>query len=44
MNKLFLGKKFSVIIRAKNEVKWIGYTIQSVLDFLPGAEIISVHR
>lgn len=42
MNKILLGKKFSVIIRAKNEEKWIGHTIQSVLDFLPGAEIIII--
>ena len=42
MDKLLLGKKFSVIIRAKNEEKWIGHTIQSVLDFLPGAEIIII--
>jgi len=42
MNKLLIGKKFSVIIRAKNEEKWIGHTIQSVLDFFPGAEIIII--
>jgi len=36
------GNKFSVVIRVKNEERWIGHTIQSVLDFFPGAEIIIV--
>ncbi len=42
MNKKTLGKKLSVIIRAKNEERWIGHTIQSVLDFFPGSEIIII--
>ena len=32
----------SVIIRAKNEERWIGHTIQSVLDFIPFPEIIVI--
>ena len=44
MNKLLFGKKFSVILRVKNEERWIGYTIQSILDFLPGAEIIIINN
>ena len=42
MNKISIGKKFSVIIRTKNEERWVGHTIQSVLDFLPGSEIIII--
>jgi glycosyltransferase involved in cell wall biosynthesis len=42
MNTLSIGKKFSVIIRTKNEERWVGHTIQSVLDFFPGAEIIII--
>ena len=34
--------KISVIIRNKNEELWIGHAIQSVIDFIPGAEIIIV--
>lgn len=34
--------KLSVIIRAKNEERWIGHAIQSVLDFFPGCEIIII--
>ena len=34
--------KFSVIIRCKNEERWIGHVIQSVLDHLPGSEIIII--
>lgn len=37
-----VGKSFSVIIRTKNEERWVGHTIQSVIDFLPGAEIVIV--
>lgn len=33
---------FSVVIRTKNEERWIGYAIQSVLDFLNKPEIIIV--
>ncbi len=32
----------SVIIRCHNEDRWIGHAIQSVLDNIPGAEIIVV--
>ena len=42
MNNISIGKKFSVIIRTKNEERWVGHTIQSVLDFFPGSEIIIV--
>ena len=42
MNNKSIGKDFSVIIRTKNEEHWVGHTIQSVLEFLPGAEIIIV--
>ena len=33
---------FSVVIRAKNEERWIGYAIQSVLDHLVKPEIVVV--
>ena len=33
---------FSVIIRARNEERWIGYAIQSALDHLSKPEIIIV--
>ena len=36
------SKQISVIIRTKNEERWIGHTIQSVLDFIPSSEIIIV--
>lgn len=42
MNKFSIGKKLSVIIRLKNDERWIGFTIQSVLDFFPEAEIIII--
>jgi glycosyltransferase involved in cell wall biosynthesis len=32
----------SVVIRNKNEEQWIGHAIQSVIDWMPGAEIILV--
>lgn len=35
---------FSVIIRVKNEERWIGHTIQSVLDFIPKNEIIIINN
>lgn len=37
-----LGKSISVIIRTKNEDRWIGHAIQSVIEFFPGCEIIIV--
>ncbi len=37
-----MNDKFSVIIRCKNEERWIGHTIQSVIDFIPVNEIIIV--
>ena len=33
---------FSVVIRTKNEERWIGYAIQSALDHLNKPEIIIV--
>lgn len=33
---------FSVIIRTRNEERWIGHAIQSVIDFIPNNEIIIV--
>ena len=33
---------FSVVIRARNEERWIGYAIQSALDHLVKPEIIIV--
>ena len=39
---LVMSDKISVIIRSKNEARWIGHTIQSVLDFLNKPEIIIV--
>ena len=36
------GIDFSVIIRVRNKEQFVGHTIQSVLDFLPGAEIIVI--
>ena len=32
----------SVVIRTLNEDRWIGHTIQSVLDFIPQPEITIV--
>ena len=34
--------KISVIIRSRNEERWIGHAIQSVIDHLPNSEIIIV--
>ena len=34
--------KYSVIIRNRNEERWIGYAIQSFIDFFPKGEIIIV--
>ena len=39
---LVMSDKISVIIRSRNEARWIGHTIQSVLDFLNKPEIIIV--
>lgn len=33
---------FSVLIRCRNEERWIGYAIQSVLDYHPRAQIIVI--
>ena len=35
-------EKFSVVIRCKNEERWIGHTIQSVVERISDAEIIVV--
>lgn len=37
-----MNNKFSVIIRCKNEERWIGHTIQSVIDFIPNNEVIII--
>lgn len=37
-------QKVSVLIRCKNEERWIGHAIQSVLDFLPDAEILILNN
>ena len=37
-----MNEKFSVIIRTRNEERWVGHTIQSVLDFLNHPEIIVI--
>ena len=37
-----MNKKVSIIIRTKNEERWIGHTIQSLLDHLDKPEIIIV--
>ena len=43
INKLLCkNKKVSIIIRTKNEERWIGYAVQSVLDHLYKPEIIIV--
>ena len=38
------GDRFSVIIRCLNEERWIGHSIQSVMDFLEHPEIIIVNN
>ena len=35
---------FTVVIRVKNEERWIGYAIQSVLDYLIKPEIVIVNN
>ena len=37
-----LGKKISVVIRCKNESRWIGHALQSVIDHIPNNEVILV--
>ena len=37
-----MNKKISVVIRCKDEQRWIGHAIQSVIDFIPENEIIIV--
>ena len=39
-----MNKKISIVIRCKNEERWIGHSIQSVLDFIPDNEIIIVNN
>jgi len=39
-----MADDFSVIIRCRNEERWIGHTIQSVLDFLHNPEIIIINN
>ncbi len=35
-------RSFSVLIRTKNEERWIGHAIQSIIDFIPKNEIIII--
>ena len=37
-------KKISVIIRTKNEERWIGHCMQSVLEFMHKPEIIILFK
>ncbi len=37
-----MSEKISVVIRCKDEERWIGHAIQSVIDFIPNNEIIVV--
>lgn len=37
-----LDKKISVVIRCKNESRWIGHALQSVIDHVPNNEVILV--
>ncbi|MDA9997917.1 glycosyltransferase family 2 protein [Gammaproteobacteria bacterium] len=37
-----MTEKYSVIIRVRNEERWIGHAIQSVIDFIPNNEIIII--
>ena len=41
-NKLKSAKKISVVIRCKNEERWIGHTIQSILDAIKKPEIVII--
>lgn len=36
------GAEISVVIRSRNEERWIGHTIQSILDHIPNSEILVV--
>ena len=36
------NKKISVVVRCKNEERWIGHTFQSIVDHVPNNEIILV--
>ena len=38
------NQKFSVIIRVKNEERYIGFCIQSVLDHLENSQIIVINN
>ena len=42
MNKLEKQDGFSVIIRSRNEERWIGHSIQSVIENIPCNEIVLV--
>ncbi len=37
-----MSNRFSVVVRVKNEEKWIGHALQSVLDKVPNNEIIII--
>ena len=37
-----IKEKVSIIIRCKNEERWIGHSIQSIIDFFENPEIIIV--
>ena len=37
-----MNDRISVIIRSRNEAKWIGHAIQSVLDLIKRPEVIIV--
>ena len=41
-NKSISEDYFSVVIRTKNEDRWIGHAIQSIIDHIPNNEIIIV--
>ena len=43
MGKQLMIDPVSVIIRTKNEARWIGYAIQSVLNNLNKPEIITMY-
>tara|TARA_E500000081_G_C6067340_1_gene321322 strand:+ start:236 stop:910 length:675 start_codon:yes stop_codon:yes gene_type:complete len=37
-----MSNKFSVVLRVKNEERWIGHSLQSVLDKVPNNEVIII--
>ena len=39
-----MNNNISVIVRVRNEERWIGHTIQSIIDHLPGSEIIVINN